>query len=448
MQMSLDHLWATLRDRWFPEREVYVRSHGHVTYVTFSPRLQMIAAGVAFAIVAWALVFTARSYMTDSQLAYQGQEMIEVREAYEARIAKLQNRYLRLEAELDDNEKRFDEMMRQLSGQHGQIEGAVGVELALSGRLEASQRRLREVTEQRDEALTKQEELRLRALDMERKLASERRRSEQDRADLDDFVATLETTASERDDARRSVRELSAEVQRLTANIADIRRHQTLVMTQLEEATRASLLELERIVGETGVDVDGLINEIENAYRGEGGPFIPIAHYVPEAAQGFPLNDVAVTASLDALQRINSLRIAIELLPLYRPVQDSFRQTSGFGRRRHPITKTWGMHYGVDWAAPIGTDVYAGAAGVVSYVGSQRGYGNLIKIRHPFGFETRYAHLNAIHVNQGQRVARGERIAEVGNTGRSTGPHLHYEIRRHNRPLNPRHFLEAGRHVF
>ena len=98
-------------------------------------------------------------------------------------------------------------------------------------------------------------------------------------------------------------------------------------------------------------------------------------------------------------------------------------------------------------SAPRGTPVYVTADGVVTFSGRQRGYGNLVKVRHAFGFETVYAHNSRNRVKVGQRVTRGDRIAGVGNTGRSTGSHLHYEVRIDNRPVNPKKFIEALRNV-
>jgi murein DD-endopeptidase MepM/ murein hydrolase activator NlpD len=105
------------------------------------------------------------------------------------------------------------------------------------------------------------------------------------------------------------------------------------------------------------------------------------------------------------------------------------------------------MHQGTDFAAPIGTPVHAPAEGVVSFAGWASGYGRLIKIQHANGIETRYGHLNAIRVEVGQRVSLGERIGDIGNSGRSTGPHLHYEIRVGGEPINPMIYLGAGEDV-
>ena len=109
----------------------------------------------------------------------------------------------------------------------------------------------------------------------------------------------------------------------------------------------------------------------------------------------------------------------------------------------------WGrMHNGSDFAGPTGTPIYTTADGVVTYAGWQSGYGRLVKIQHEFGIETRYAHMSRIRVVEGQRVSRGDRIGDMGNTGRSTGTHLHYEVRIGGRPVNPMKFIKAGRDVF
>lgn len=448
MSNGLTDRMRDILERYFPEREVYVRSHGSVRYLTLSTRAQILAAVAVAAVVIWALTFTVRSAVSSSQIAYQDQALTEVREAYQARVTRLQDRYQRLQAELDDSERRFDEVMRQISSKHGQLENKAGVELALQGRLEASRRRLREVTAQRDETLTRLEELRLKSLEMERRLSEVQRDANQRRASLDDFVATLDETVGERDEARTKVRLLSKDVSDMTRQIEEIRRHQAQVMAQLGEATEASIGELERILKRAGVDVNGLVKEIERTYAGEGGPFIPILYRVPQAARGFPMNESAVARSLDQLQRINSLKIALERLPLSKPLRDPYRFTSGFGPRRHPVTKRWAAHHGVDLAAPRGTKIYSPVDGVVTYAARQRGYGKVVKVRHALGYETVYAHMHKFHVRKGDTVERGTVIGEVGSTGRSTGNHLHYEIRRYRKPLNPVRYFKAGENVF
>jgi murein DD-endopeptidase MepM/ murein hydrolase activator NlpD len=115
--------------------------------------------------------------------------------------------------------------------------------------------------------------------------------------------------------------------------------------------------------------------------------------------------------------------------------------TSGFGTRVHPITGAVRLHTGLDLGAPSGTPVAAAAAGVVAFAGPMGGYGNAIDVRHADGTTTRYAHLSAILVRAGQRVAAGQGIGLVGSTGLSTGPHLHFEVRTPAGPTDPRTWL-------
>ena len=130
-------------------------------------------------------------------------------------------------------------------------------------------------------------------------------------------------------------------------------------------------------------------------------------------------------------------------IPAIQPVanKDLKRMTSGYGYRIHPIYKTRKMHYGMDYSAKVGTEIYATGDGVISKVKrSKRGYGNYVKINHGFGYETLYAHMSKYIVKKGQKVKRGEVIGYVGNTGVSTAPHLHYEVRKDNKKINPVNF--------
>ena len=129
----------------------------------------------------------------------------------------------------------------------------------------------------------------------------------------------------------------------------------------------------------------------------------------------------------------------LKSIPAIQPVanKDLKRTASGYGMRVDPIYKTAKFHAGMDFSANIGTPIYATGDGVVKKVGWQSGYGKIIVIDHGFGYETWYAHLNKYNVRTGQKVVRGEVIGEVGNTGKSTGPHLHYEVHLKGKVVNP-----------
>jgi len=142
---------------------------------------------------------------------------------------------------------------------------------------------------------------------------------------------------------------------------------------------------------------------------------------------------------------MRSLSVAAQKLPLARPTDTS--KSSGFGVRFDPFTHRPAYHSGLDFAGGIMTPIHATAPGIVSFTGQRSGYGNTVEIDHGAGFKTRYAHLAAVAVRTGQRVAVGQRLGGMGSTGRSTGPHLHYEVWVNGRAQNPDRFVQAGEQI-
>ncbi len=185
---------------------------------------------------------------------------------------------------------------------------------------------------------------------------------------------------------------------------------------------------------------DHILETVRRGYTGQGGPLTPISF----STSGAPVSPDTLRANeiLGRLDQVNLYRMAVEKTPFAMPLKAAFRYSSGFGKR-------WGrMHEGTDMAGPTGTPIYATADGVVVHAGKSSGYGNLVKIRHQFGIETRYGHMSKIRVTVGQKISRGDRIGDMGSTGRSTGPHLHYEVRVDGTPVNPMTFIKAARDVF
>lgn len=183
---------------------------------------------------------------------------------------------------------------------------------------------------------------------------------------------------------------------------------------------------VERALAGTGFRVESLLRRHERA--GQGGPF------VPEAA-----GDLAP----DRADRLNR---ALRVLPLAAPLVQ-YEVSSGFGRRRDPVNKRRAMHAGIDLRAPLRAEVMATAPGRVTFAGRRGGYGRIVEIDHGLGVRTRYAHLSRISVRVGQQVVLGARVGLVGTSGRSTGPHLHYEVLVDGRARNPQPFLRAGQRL-
>ena len=139
-------------------------------------------------------------------------------------------------------------------------------------------------------------------------------------------------------------------------------------------------------------------------------------------------------------EKMASQRDLLQATPSIRPAGGGW-VSSGFGYRIDPFTGRRRMHKGLDFAAMIGTPVYAPAAGVVSYAGREGGYGKIVSIDHGYGIVTRYAHNSRLFVKTGERIKRWQKISEIGSTGRSSGPHLHYEVRVNGVPVDPENYI-------
>lgn len=174
---------------------------------------------------------------------------------------------------------------------------------------------------------------------------------------------------------------------------------------------------------------------------GVGGPFIP-------ARGGSELSIVEeANAVATALTQFHSARTALLSAPIQRPVASGMTMSSNFGNRIDPFLKRTAFHSGIDFRAPSGTPIFAAASGTVVYAGTNGGYGRMVDIDHGNGLVTRYAHMSAIMVHDGQKISAGQRLGSSGSTGRSTGPHLHFEVRRGDTAIDPARFLTAGRNL-
>jgi murein DD-endopeptidase MepM/ murein hydrolase activator NlpD len=261
------------------------------------------------------------------------------------------------------------------------------------------------------------------------------------------FLAdALARTAAERDQVVADARDALVKADRLAAEIAAMQDQNDQIFRQLEEAMTVSVAPLDKMFRAAGLPTDRIIEQVRRGYSGQGGPLTPISFGTSGSAAA--LDASRANRLLDQMDQLNIYRIAAEKAPFATPVKSAFRFTSGFGPRRDPKTGGRRLHQGVDFAASVGTPIYATADGVVVHAGWSSGYGRLIKIQHEFGIETRYAHLSRMRVNVGQRVSRGDRIGDMGASGRVTGVHLHYEVRVGGTAVNPMIYIKAANDVF
>ena len=252
---------------------------------------------------------------------------------------------------------------------------------------------------------------------------------------------TLADVSQQRDYAHARSLRAHDQMASLELEIQFLEEKANQIFRQLEDAMTISVKPLDKMFRNAGLNIDRLLEQIKRGYSGQGGALSPIS-YMPD---GLDVVDPTVNRAnniLNQLDKLNIYRIAAEKAPFAMPVKETFRFTSGYGPR-------WGeMHRGTDFAAKSGAPIYATADGVVTRAEWGSGYGRVVYVKHAFGIETRYAHMAKIRVKKGQRVSRGQRIGDMGNSGRSTGTHLHYEVRVNGKDVNPMIYIKAGRDVF
>lgn len=218
----------------------------------------------------------------------------------------------------------------------------------------------------------------------------------------------------------------------------------------LNEMMDDSRLALAAISEEANSSAEQILKElsaigIRPALAGDasvGGPYIPATG----TAEATTMLDDANEA-FEALSRFKAARAAIDAAPVHKPLAGAIRMSSTYGNRKDPFTGRRAFHAGMDFPAPQGTTVLSAGKGKVTFVGEKSGYGKVVEVTHGPNLFTRYGHLSAFLVNQGQDVATGTPIAKVGSTGRSTGPHLHFEVRRKDDAVDPATYLAAGKRL-
>jgi murein DD-endopeptidase MepM/ murein hydrolase activator NlpD len=261
--------------------------------------------------------------------------------------------------------------------------------------------------------------------------------AEERAAGADERLAAAE---AERLAMKRERDALALRNETLETELAAMRVSQDRLVANLGDRTKKNVEAIERVIASVGLDPERLM-----ALHGKGGRGGPAAAPRPAAD---PEDAVAVKIALmhNQVERHQILLGIVERLPLATPL-DQFRLTSTFGGRRDPFTGAWTQHNGLDFQNAIGTPVLATAPGKVAFAGWRGGYGWMIEIDHGGGVRTRYAHLQSVNVDEGQTVALRHKIGHLGNSGRSSGAHLHYEVVVDGKPVDPQLFLNAGRHV-
>lgn len=432
----------SILERSFPERRVFLKSDADTRFIRLRPGTQLIAFAGSAALVAWAIVATAIILMDSIGSGNFREQAKRDQRTYQARLNELSaQRDTRAEEALAA-QQRFNSALKQISIMQSELLQSETRRQELETGIDVIQNTLRSTMQEREAARVQLAELEGNIEAGESGVV----RTAGNSTPVDFMAKALAETAKERDQVIADAQDALLEADRMEQKIALMQDQNDTIFRQLEEAMNVSVAPLDRMFRKAGMPTERILETVRRGYSGQGGPLAPLSF--TSRGEEPSADTMRANRLLNQMDRLNLYRIAAAKAPFANPVKDPFRFTSKFGYRRDPKTGGRRMHSGVDFAAGLGTALYATADGVVTHSGWQSGYGRLVKIQHEFGIETRYAHLSHLRVKVGQRVSRGQRIGDMGASGRVTGVHLHYEVRVGGKAVNPMIYIKAANDVF
>lgn len=388
-----------------PERQIYFRSDGRLHFYTLTTGAQTaIASGIILGLVA-SMTFWTVALFADDPLTIRTRELAESERRYDAlnaRLDRVTSEALLRAHIIEERQQYLEQVLEQNLGT--EVTAVPVVDLGQATPTESS-----DATQEASGSSSPIEE-------------------ETDTgASLDVIDQDSETLVQAR---------------ALDANLDGLIAKQSELIRAVESVLHRDVVEIEKLLEVAGITRNQVLEYHASNVTAQGGPLTPYATTPVEIG----IDDAAFQALVEKVDQRSILQETLTRMPLAKPVQHYYI-SSRFGRRRDPIKRYWAFHGGVDMAGIHRTPIEATSEGLVTYAGRNGPYGRMVEIDHGNGFKTRYGHLASVLVKKGEVVKAGNRIALMGNSGRSTGTHLHYEIRFDGSPLNPEKFFEAAKHV-
>ncbi len=408
------------------------------------PKAQIVCVVAAFLLSAW---------LTISSVSYFGSRNLLTDKA--DYIRDLEQAYAELLSQSHVSTAAFVQRVEELEHTSGRQRLAVDelarIQEALQRQLESRERQLGVLTRQRNEAQGRARHLARVSTEIAQQLAELQQERSFLSEQLDTVQARLAEASHQRDSGRRIENGLRWQVARLESRLLDLEQNREAAHMWFKDYVVSSVEALEHLFDGTGVDLETLVaraagDEVaQDATAFQGGPFQDLDAETQPASVTLA-RTTASDAITDHIRRLSALQKLASALPLASPL-DHFHVTGYYGKRRDPLTSRLAFHGGIDLGAAAGSEALATAPGQVSFAGFLGPYGYMVEIEHGMGVTTRYAHLKEITVEAGTNVEFRQPVGVIGNTGRSTGRHLHYEVRVDGEPQNPARFLEAGRYL-
>lgn len=396
-----------------PERQIYIRSEGRVQFYTVGRGLQAAVVGLLGIVLAWVAFSTVMVVFKDRIIAAEDYRFQGAQAAFESQVAALQISY-------DD-----------LVARAANAQAYADRQLVVFGRRE--QTLVRQSDSFGDVSVRSRSSV---------PITAEAANSVPGKSP-GVFGRALHWFGLGREKAHRQIHHpildrLAAD----TASLARLSRDSRQVMTAIEGGTLQRVASEKELIAGTGINADKFLHKLERV-EGVGGPEVSLNSVQLDGVSDRDFGQAYFRAEAN-LGELTDLRRAVTWFPTAMPLGSILERTSGFGPRLDPFSGWYAFHPGIDFAGPTGTAVLATAAGLVTFAGRDGGYGNMVEIDHGYGLTTRYAHLLMVVVTKGERVSKGAIVGRLGSTGRSTGPHVHYEVWYDGEVRNPDGFLRIG----
>jgi len=435
----MDNTLIRLGKRFFPERQFLLRSGERVRCIALPGWAQATALAGLIGVVG-SIGGLAGAYHNLHKAIHRKEAEISVAAQRAAAVSALQQQisiadeqYFAIAAQFDDMRQQLDAATSDNDALRGAIEGAEARAVALDKERLALEQRLHDAQKslagksgnvsQLDKELSQNRD-NLREAEIARSNLQKKLQQLQNASQTaDSRTSEMKLALAMRE---RQLRDIAAERDRLRALL-----HQQQSATSVPGPVTRSGGELERLLSSTGIDLDRLLGRLTSVPPGQGGPFVALG---------------ARVSPVDEQQRNEELQALARSLPLAAPLAH-YQVESGFGPRNDPFRHRQAFHSGVDLSAPYRSPVLSTAPGTVTFTGVKDDYGRVVEVTHAHGIVTRYAHLHRILVAPGQKVRVHQEIGELGSTGRSTGPHVHYEVLVDGAAVDPEKFMQAGKGV-
>jgi murein DD-endopeptidase MepM/ murein hydrolase activator NlpD len=410
-------------------RDIVVRRQGLVSFITLTRPVQLFCFAVLMAGVGWFSHVTVVYFGFHTILAGKDRE-----------IAKISNDNSVLSLRVTAMRNDISDVSGTLKRSHHHLVGLLAQNDQLRVEIDNIKHQLSNSESKRAAQLQRQKDLMQQLARLENNLQDTENKSSRVTQTLDQTKSKLTATMIERSELAATRDGLKQQVKEMEERIALLRDSHQTALIKVTRRTVRDIRKIEGIITKAGLNVKSLLKRVNPDAYAVGGPFVP-------ASANASILDEGQTALDRHLAHWEDLQELIKNLPLVAPL-DHYKLGSPFGRRKDPINNKWAEHKGADLSAKSRTPIYATAGGKVVYRGWKGRYGRLVEIDHGFGIRTRYGHMRRISVRRGQTVKIGQKIGQVGTSGRSTGPHVHYEIILNGKQIDPLKFIEAGKDVF